>query len=384
MKTENVKPLAEYFQNIEDPRVDRRKRHRLLDIIIITLLAVFCGAEGWEEIEEYGRAKEDWLKKFLLLENGIPQHDTYRRVFNRLNPDQVEQCFMDWVRSIKKDIPQEVIAIDGKTIRGSFDRYKGLKAAHIVSAWATENRLVFAQVKTEEKSNEITAIPELLSLIALKGCIVTIDAMGCQYEIADKIVQEGADYLFSLKGNQSSLHDDVVTYFDGIDFSHPAKGIQVHKTFDVDHGRMETRWHAVSDDVSWLAERHPAWKSVRSVGVIESKREVSGEVSTEKRYYISSLPSDAQLFATAARAHWGIENSLHYVLDVAFREDACRIKDGYAPENMAVIRKMALTLIQSDAQSKDSMKRRRKKLTWSDDYVEHLLFQTVFPEPLPA
>ena len=213
MKTANVKPLAEYFQNIEDPRVDRRKRHRLLDIIIITLLAVFCGAEGWEEIEEYGRAKEDWLKKFVLLENGIPQHDTYRRVFNRLNPDQIEQCFMDWVRSIKKDIPQEVIAIDGKTIQGSFDKYKGMEAAHIVSEWATENRLVFAQVKTEEKSNEITAIPELLSLIALKGCIVTIDAMGCQYEIANRIVNEGGDYLFSLKGNQSSLHDDVTEYF---------------------------------------------------------------------------------------------------------------------------------------------------------------------------
>lgn len=291
------------------------------------------------------------MRKFLLLENGIPGHDVYRRVFNRLVPEQVEQCFLAWVRSIKSDIPREVIAIDGRTIRGSFDRQRGLKAAHLASAWASENRLVLAQVKVDEKSNEITAIPELLSMIALQGCIVTIDAMGCQHAAADRIVAERADYLFSLKGNQGGLHDDVVECFRETDLARPDGDVRVHRTVDVDHGRIGTRMHAVTADVAWLTERHAAWRTIRSIGMIEGRREIGGSVTTERRYYLSSLPADPELFATAARSHWGIENSLHYVLDVAFREDACRIKSGHAPENMAFIRKMAMTLVRSDTES---------------------------------
>jgi predicted transposase YbfD/YdcC len=326
MTKQPIPPLVDFFRNIKDPRVNRHKKYMLLDVIVITLLAVICGAEGWEDIERFGIAKKAWLKKFLLLEHGIPRHDVYRRVFNRLVPEQIEQCFMSWVRAIKTDIDREIIAIDGKTVRGSLDVHKGLKAAHLVSAWATENRLVFAQVKVDGKSNEITAIPELLSLLALKGAIVTIDAMGCQYAIADQITDARADYVFSLKENQETLYQDVREYFQDVDLAHPPDEIQVHTTFDIDHGRQERRYYGVTGDVAWLVERHPLWKSIKSIGMVESWRTVDGKTTVEVRYYLSSLPVDVELFATAVRAHWGIENSLHYVLDVAFREDACRIK----------------------------------------------------------
>lgn len=380
MATQGIAPLVEYFKDIQDPRVERNKRHSLLDIIVVTFLAVLCGAMGWEDIEEYAQCKEAWLKKFGLLEHGLPHHDTYRRVFARLVPQQMEECFMAWVRSIKREIPHEVIAVDGKTIRGSFDAHRGLKAAHMVSAWATENRMVFAQVKVDEKHNEITAIPELLSMIALSGCIVTIDAMGCQYEIANQIKEADADYLFSLKGNQGNLHADVKEYFRDCDYDEPEGEVRFHTTVDVDHGRIETRHHTCTDDVQWLHERHPKWHSIRSIGLITSQRDVNGTVSSETRYYVSSLPATPELFATTARAHWSIENSLHYVLDVAFQEDACRIKSGHAPENMAFIRKVALTAVRADTGSKRSLKGRIKNLSWSDQYVEKILFHTTFPD----
>ncbi|MDR1099814.1 MAG: ISAs1 family transposase, partial [Treponema sp.] len=221
MIPETIPPIIGFFNNIKDPRIERKKCYPLIEVIVITLLAVMAFAKGWEDIELYGKTKETWLKQFLPLKNGIPQHDVFRRVFNRLDPREIERCFMAWVRAIKQDKEREVIAVDGKTVRGSFNTRQGSKAIHLVSAWATENRLVFAQVKTEEKSNEITAIPTLLEMIALKGCIVTIDAMGCQYKIANQIVNAGADYVLSLKENQETLYDDVTTYFKGIDFAHP-------------------------------------------------------------------------------------------------------------------------------------------------------------------
>jgi predicted transposase YbfD/YdcC len=257
-------------------------------------------------------------------------------------------------------------------------------ALHLVSAWASENRLVLAQVKTHDKSNEITAIPSLLELIAIKGCIVTIDAMGCQYKIAQQIVEKKADYLFSLKENQMSLYQDVSEYFKDLDFSHPEPDVMTETTFDVDHGRYERRFHAVSGNITWLKERHPNWNTVKSFGVIQATRESQEKTSSERRYYISSLPPEPKLFATAARAHWGIENSLHYVLDVAFREDACRIKTGSAPENLACFRKIALTVARSDKQSSNSVKKRVKQMAWSDEYLEQLLFRSSFAsEPAP-
>jgi predicted transposase YbfD/YdcC len=262
-------------------------------------------AEGWEDIEKYGNAKESWLRKFLPLTNGIPHHDVYRRVFTRLQSDSIASCFMAWVRAIKREVIREVIAIDGKTVRGSFNTRQETKAIHLVSAWATENRMVFAQVKTEEKGNEITAIPNLLEMIALKGCILTIDAMGCQYKIADQIVAAQADYLFALKENQESLYEDVKIYFEDFDSTHPDPNIAEHKTFEVDHGRLERRFHGITGDVSWLIERHPAWKSIKSIGVIDAKREWGGKISYERRLYVSRLPPDPVVFARSGRGHWG-------------------------------------------------------------------------------
>ena len=376
MEKRAILPLAEYFKDIQDPRVDRCKKYRLLDIIIITLLATLCGAEGWEDIDRFALARKDQLKKFLLLENGIPGHDVYRRVFVRLIPQQIEECFMAWIRAVRSTIDKEIIAIDGKTLRGSLDRNKGIKAAHLVSTWASENRLVFAQVKVDDKSNEITAIPQVLSMIALQGCIVTIDAMGCQYEIANQIVEQKADYVFSLKGNQGTLHKDVQEYFANVDFDIPKEDTQVLITTDVDHGRIEIRKHAISSRVDWLTKRHAHWSTIKSIGVIEATREIGQKITRERRYYVSSLDANPELFARAARTHWGIENSLHYVLDVAFREDACRIKSGQAPENIAWIRKFAITLVRMDKDTQSSVKGKLKNLAWSEEYLERQLFSS--------
>jgi predicted transposase YbfD/YdcC len=382
-------PIMAYFSVIEDPRKEVNKIYPLQEVIAITLLAVLSFARGWEDIQRYGEAKIGWLSKFLKLENGIPKHDVYRRVFCALKPDAVKECFMSWVRAIKKDIKREVIAIDGKTVRGSFNARKGAKGIHLVSAWATENKLVFGQVKTEEKSNEITAIPTLLEMIALEGCIVTIDAMGCQYEIANKIVKGKADYLFSLKGNQESLYEDVKEYFAGLDFSSPASKIDKHiavktvSTHDEGHGRVEERDYAVSDDVAWLIQRHPAWGTIKSIGMVESTRTVkdsSGEqkTTTERRYFVSSLEAEAQIFSDTVRAHWGIENSLHYVLDVTLGEDSSRIRTDNGPENMAYLRKIVLTVARSDKETKSSVAGRIKQMAWSDEYLEKLLFNSEF------
>ena len=367
MTTQSIPPLIDFFRTIKDPRIERNKVYPLIEVIVITLLAVMAFAEGWEDIEKYGKAKEKWLKKFLPLQNGIPKHDVYRRVFIRLKPEAITSCFMEWVRAIKRDVTREVIAIDGKTVRGSFNTREEQNAIHLVSAWATENQLVFAQVKTGEKSNEITAIPTLLEMIALKGCIVTIDAMGCQYKIADQVVAAGADYLFALKENQETLYEDVKLYFEDFDRTHPDPAIATHATFDVDHGRLERRFHGITADVSWLIERHPAWKSIKSIGMIDSTRETGDKVSFERRLYVSSLPPDPVEFAVTGRAHWGIENSLHYVLDVAYREDGARIKSGEGRENWASFRKIAMTVAKADKESKDSIKSRVKQMAWSDD-----------------
>jgi predicted transposase YbfD/YdcC len=384
MTKQPIPPLIDFFKDIKDPRIERNKAYPLIEVIVITLLAVMAFAEGWEDIEKYGKAKESWLRKFLPLHNGIPKHDVYRRVFTRLKSEAVASCFMAWVRAIKRDIDREVIAIDGKTVRGSFNTRQESKAIHLVSAWATKNRLVFAQVKTEEKSNEITAIPTLLELIALKGCIVTLDAMGCQYKIADQIVAAQADYLFALKENQGTLYEDVKTYFEDFDSTHPDPNVRHHTTFEVDHGRLEKRFHGITGDVSWLVERHPLWKSIKSIGVIDATRESGDKISHERRLYVSSLPPDPEVFATSSRAHWGIENSLHYVLDVVFREDMARIKSGEAPENWAYFRKIALTVARADTESKDSVKSRVKQMAWSDEYFERLLFHSSFASETPS
>jgi predicted transposase YbfD/YdcC len=374
-----VTPVMNYFSGINDPRAGRNKLYPLHEVIVITILAIIGMAEGREDIERYGKAKKGWPGRFLKLEHGIPRHDVYRRVMYRIKPEEIENCFMDWVRAVKQEYGREIIAIDGKTVRGHFKT--GGKGLHIVSAWATENRLVFGQIKTEEKSNEITAIPGLLEKLALEGCIVTTDAMGCQYKTADKIVEKKADYLFCLKGNQETLHEDVKEYFAGLDFSMPAcknKHIrfQTVSSHEQNHGRIEDRDYAVSDDVDWLIERHPAWNSIRSIGMAESTREMKGDITVERRYFVSSMASNAEEFARAVRGHWGIENSLHYVLDVAFGEDGSRLRKDKGPENMAIMRKLALTVTMSDTKTKSSIIGRRKQIAWSNEYLEQLLFQS--------
>jgi predicted transposase YbfD/YdcC len=378
----STKPIMGYFSAIPDPRSKINRLYPLYEIIAITILAVLSFAKGWEDIERYGKAKRKWLSKFLELKHGIPKHDVYRRVFNVLKPELIEACFMNWVRAIKQETAREIVAIDGKTVKGTFNAETG-KALHIVSAWGAANRMVFAQVKTDEKSNEITAIPTLLEKIALEGSIVSIDAMGCQYDIADKIVKKKADYVFSLKGNQGSLHEDVEEYFADFDFAKPARAMkdirfQSASTHEERRGRIEDRDYAVSDDVEWLHERHPKWKSIESIGFVDSRREEKGKVKSERRHFVSSMPADAEEFARVVRGHWGIENSLHYVLDVVFGEDDSRIRSEKGPENMTFIRKIALTIARSDTETKSSVAGRIKQMTWSDSYLEQLLFDSPF------
>ena len=377
-----IESIMGYFSDIPDPRTTINRKYPLYEIVAITILAVLSFAKGWEDIERYGKAKCRWLSKHLELKNGIPKHDVYRRVFTVLKPEFIETCFMNWVRAIRQDVPRENIAIDGKTVKGTFKAEAG-KSLHIVSAWATANRLVFGQVKTDEKSNEITAIPLLLDKIALEGSIVSIDAMGCQYEIANKIIKKKADYVFSLKGNQGNLHEDVQEYFSDFDFTKPASAMkyisfQSTSTHEEKHGRIEDRDYAVSDDVKWLHERHPRWETIRTIGIVDSRREEKGKVTCERRHFVSSLPCNAEEFAKAVRAHWGIENSLHYVLDVAFGEDASRIRSDKGPENMAFIRKIALTIARCDAETKSSVAGRIKEMAWSEDYLEQMLFASPF------
>jgi predicted transposase YbfD/YdcC len=399
--------LWHHFSNIEDPRVDRTKRHMLLDIIGLSICAVICGAEGWEGIEEYGTTKETWLRQFLELPHGIPSHDTIRRVFVRLSPTQFQASFQSWIQAIAHKTSGQIIAIDGKTLRRSYNPADGKAALHMVSAWASANRMVLGQVKTAEKSNEITAIPELLTSLAVEGGIVTIDAMGCQTAIAGQILDQGGDYVLALKGNQGTIHQKVVEFFDqsvgpiseappdsssetapSLDLASQIRQQQTQTqmqraweqatvsddTVDGDHGRIEFRRYWQVSDLTWLPERSQ-WKDLQSIGMVEAERHVGDHISIERRYYLMSLPPDVAQFAKAVRGHWGIENSLHWVLDVAFREDDSRIRKGEAPANFAVLRHIALNILRQDTRCRRGIATKRLKAGWDDDYLAHLLAQ---------
>ncbi len=367
-------PLFEHFRDLDDPRVDYLVEHRLLDIIGLTICAVICGADSWVDIELYGNAKEDWLRSFLDLPNGIPSHDTIARLFAALDPEQLQTCFLDWVRSVAQLSAGEIVAIDGKTLRHSYDTGSGKGAIHMVSAWASQNRLVLAQVKVDAKSNEITAIPELLKVLALHGCIVTIDAMGAQTAIAQQIIDQGGDYVLSLKGNQGNIHEDVAQLFDWtrkINFKDVPH--EFYQTIDSGHGRIEIRRHWLLEDVDHLIDAD-RWPGLQRVGLVEAERRVNGQpTSLEQRYYLLSLDGGVERFAKAVRSHWGIENQVHWVLDVAFNEDASRIRKDHAPENLALIRHIALNLLRQDTSTKAGTKAKRLKAGWDNDYLLGIL-----------
>ena len=374
MKLKPKITIGDHFGEMDDPRVERTKQHKLIDIITIAICAVICGADSWVGIETYGVAKYEWLKQFLELPNGIPSHDTFARVFARLNPQQFQQCFLNWIKSINKITQGEVIAIDGKTLCHSYDKGASQSAIHMVSAWATENRLVLGQVKVNEKSNEITAIPELLKVLELSGCIVTIDAMGCQKEIVKLIAEQDADYIITLKKNQGNLYKNVEQLFkETIRKGFEGESQSAYKTQEDAHGREEIRHYLMLTNIQSRIDPFQKWEKLNSVGMIEYVRTINGKTTVETRYYISSLPNNAQLLAVAVRSHWRVENSLHWVLDVAFGEDDCRIRKDNAPQNFAVLRHIAVNLLGREKSSKLGVKNKQFRAAMNNDYLTKVL-----------
>ncbi len=370
----SVRNLVEEFSALEDPRCGGKVEHRLIDILVITVCAVVAGAESWEDIALYGRSKIDWLSKFLVLPNGIPAHDTFRRVFMLIDTGRFETCFEAWARSFGATLDREVVAIDGKTIRGSFDRGREQGPLHVISAWACERRLVLGQRQVGDKSNEITAIPELLDVLDIKGAIVTLDAMGCQRTIATKILERGADYLVTLKANQGKKHSAVRELCAATCFSRSPAHQPVHDEFDDGHGRLVRRRVFVCPDAMAL-EPLRDWPGLKSVLAAETIRSVNGSGKTEAeiRYFLSSSADQPEVLANAIRRHWQVENSLHWVLDVTFNEDHCRIRDRNAAQNFSLLRKIAINLVRRHQTSKASLKGRRKMAAWDNRYMEQVL-----------
>ncbi len=367
--------FQEYFTQVKDPRVEKTRLHSLTDIIIISILAVIAGAEGWEDIEEYGINKKEWLETFLELPFGIPSPDTFRRVFERINPKEFEQCFQMWIQSLVEKLGVEVVAIDGKALKGSYDRKSQLKALHLVSAWSREHRLVLGQTKVNAKSNEITAIPALLEMLDISGCIITIDAMGTQKSIAEKIIAADADYILSLKDNHPALHKQVKNWFE-VAQSFGFKNVDVNISHRVEkgHHRIENR-KVYTVSVSQIPPLHEQndWRGLKTVVMVVRSIQHWNKITNEVQFYISSLASDANKIGSAIRQHWGIENSVHWTLDVTFHEDECRIRSLHSPQNFALLRRIALNALERESSFLRSIRQKSRRAAMNDQYMVSVL-----------
>lgn len=382
MQTHPTLSLITHFQDLPDPRVNRTRDHDLIDLLVIAICTLLCGGESFNDMEDFGHAKHDWFKTFLTLRHGIPSHDTFNRLFAALDPKAFGQCFVNWTQSLRQALAQEIVALDGKALRRALDTDQSLK--YVVSAWAESNELVLGQWKVADKSNEITAVPELLRVLELSGCIVTVDAMGCQKKIAKEIHEADADYVLAFKGDQETVHDEVQACLDaallerttprpsGAKLSPGAASLAQWETVEKDHGRIETRRYYQSAELNWFADR-AKWAGLRSVGMVEATREAGGKTTVERRYYLSSLPLGVETFARAVRGHWGVENKLHWVLDVWFREDQSRARTGHAAENLATLRRLALNLLKREKTKKRGIKGKQLNAGWDHAYLLRLL-----------
>jgi len=370
MRTPPELNLLSHFQALPDPRTARTPEHQLIDILVIAVCTLLCGGEGFNDMEDFGEAKHDWLKTFLELPHGIPSHDTFNRVFQALDPESFLACFVRWTQSLRTAVSEEIVALDGKALRRALAT--GQSAPVLVSAWARENGLVLGQLQVRDKSNEITAVPELLRALELAGCIVTLDAMGCQKNIAKEIKEADAEYVLALKGNQGIVHEEVQSYLDDA-IRRGAKELARRETVEKDHGRLEERRYWQSTTLDWFADREK-WEGLQSVGVVETRRQAgSGPVTVERRYYLSSLGLDAARFARAVRGHWSVENHCHWLLDMQMGEDQSRVRAGYAAQNLGTLRRLALNLLKREQTKKRGIKGKQKNAGWDHSYLLKLL-----------
>lgn len=375
MSQDLTRVIEEHFKSLPDPRrKNANLRHKFIDILVIAICAIICGADSWVAVEEFGKAKEDWFRGFLELPNGIPSHDTFTDVFRKLASKKFESCFISWTESISELFDGEVVGVDGKTLRRSHDSSSDKKAIHMVSAWASKNSLVLGQIKTDEKSNEITAIPELLKSLELKGCLVTIDAMGCQKNIAQVIVEQEADYLLAVKDNQPTLHQAIQNYFvEANEADFEGYDIDFDETFDKGHGRIESRRCWVGYDALPRIDGSENWEGLQTIVMVESEVTEKEKTTIEHRYYISNTVGTATYLLHSSRKHWGVETSLHWRLDIAFREDESRIRKGNGAENFAILRHIALNLLNKEDTAKMGIKNKRLKAGWDVSYLEKVL-----------
>lgn len=364
-------PFVIHFSVLEDPRIERSKKHLLVDLVAIAVIACLCKVDTFEGMAEFAEVRLDWLKQFLRLPGGAPSHDTFSRVFARIKPEKFQECFINWMKDVAVLTNGEVVAIDGKTLRHSFDRASSKAAIHMVSAWAVGNGVSLGQIKVEDKSNEITAIPKLIETLCLKGCIVTIDAIGCQRDICKQIVASEADYTIALKGNQETLHKDVKALFDRLGRENQPRTVH-YTTREVNNGRAEERCVLVSADIAGINEKHN-WPGLKSVGLAQSIRTIRGETTTEFRYFINSYVPSARKFMDVTRSHWHVENKLHWVLDVTFHDDESRVRKGHGAENLSTVKRVAINLLKQDKTTKKSIPNKQIHCAHSKDYIFKLL-----------